>query len=159
MHLRIAALIVLLGFPSVVTAQAPPGPNAHPIYVELRNVAVGGSVQVNELVLTKDAATFTLTGTVHLLKPVNGRVTGAVFLGQGSMKYVPPIAVERSMLRNLTRGEDFNETFERAVFRFTDDTAEEILANSSSTISASTLPRPRPPRSAETLMPRKPISA
>jgi hypothetical protein len=131
MRLRIAALIVVLGLPSVVTAQAPPGPNTHPLYIELRNVAVGESVQVNELVLTKDAATFTLTGTVHLLKPVNGRVTGAVFLGQGSMKYVPPIAVERSMLRNLTKGEDFNETFERAVFRFTDDTAGTIVAAAS----------------------------
>ena len=128
MRLRLAASIVLFGFPSVVTGQTPPGPNAHPVYAELRNATVGESLQVNELVLSKDAATFTLTGTVYLLSPVKGRVTGAVFLGQGSMKYVPPIAVERSMLRNLTRGEEFHETFERAVFRFTDDTANTLKA-------------------------------
>lgn len=38
------------------------------------------------------------------------------------MKYVPPLAAERSMLRNLTK------PFDRAVFRFTDDTAETIKA-------------------------------
>src|SRR3546814_17992460 len=38
-------------------------------------------------------------------------------------------------------------------------TAEEIFANSSRTISASRLPRPRPPSSAGMLIPRKPISA
>ena len=36
--------------------------------------------------------------------------------------------------------------------------ADDILANSSSTISASILPRPSPPYSSGTLMPKKPIS-
>ena len=132
MRIGLAAVLAALCLPVSLLAQTASAPNSHPAYVELRNVAVdGGALQINGLVLTKDTATFTLSGTVHLLKPVNGRVTGAVFLGQGTMKYVPPIAAERSMLRNLTRGEEFEETFERAVFRFTDDTAEKIKAGAS----------------------------
>ena len=101
----------------------------HPVYQELRTVAVGTEAyQVTDFVLAKDTATFTLTGALHLLAPVQGKVTGAVFIGKGSMAYAPPIAAERSMLRNLTRGEEFNETFEKVVFRFTDDTADKIKA-------------------------------
>jgi len=103
--------------------------NTHPVYKELRAAAVGSvAYQVSNFVLQKDAAAFTLTGTLHMLPPVQGRITGAVFVGQGSMAYTPPVAAERGMLRALTKGEDFNETFERAVFRFTDNTADEIKA-------------------------------
>ena len=132
MRIALGTLLAIIGLPLVAEAQAPSGANSHPVYVQLRNAAVEAkALQVKDLVLTKDAATFTLTGTIHLLTPVEGKITGAVFLGQGSMKYVPPVAVERSMLRNLTGGEDFAETFERAVFRFTDDTAETIAARAS----------------------------
>jgi hypothetical protein len=112
---------------SAVRAQSKAGSN--PVYQELRTVAVGTEAfQVTDFVLAKDTAAFTLTGALHLLAPVQGKVTGAVFIGKGSMTYAPPIAAERSMLRNLTRGEEFNETFERVVFRFTDDTADKIKA-------------------------------
>jgi hypothetical protein len=129
MRIALGTVLAVLGLPLVAAAQAPAQANTHPRYVELRNVSVDAkALQVKDLVLAKDAATFTLTGTIHLVAAVGGKVTGAVFLGEGAMKYVPPIAAERGMLRILTRGEDFNETFERAVFRFTDDTAESITA-------------------------------
>ena len=112
---------------AALRAQSKATPN--PVYQELRTVAVSTEAyQVTDFVLAKDTAAFTLTGALHLLAPVQGRVTGAVFIGKGSMAYAPPIAAERSMLRNLTRGEEFNETFERVVFRFTDDTADKIKA-------------------------------
>jgi hypothetical protein len=41
------------------------------------------------------------------------------------------------MLRILTRDEDFKEIFERAVFRFTDDTAARIKAGASGTATES----------------------
>ena len=119
--------------PSKDTAAA----NTHPVYRELRAVGVGTEAfQVNEFVLAKDAAAFTLTGTVYLLAPVQGRVTGAVFIGRGSMAYTPPVASERRMLTIFTKGEPFNETFERAVFRFTDDTAERIKSGATPITSA-----------------------
>lgn len=126
----LAAAFMFAG--SVAYAQQKAAANAHPSYKELRSVAVGTEAyEVNNFTLAKDTATFTLSGTLHLLPPVQGKVTGAVFLGKGTMAYTPPIAVERAMLRNLTRGEDFSETFEKAVFRFTDDTADAIKAAAS----------------------------
>jgi Peptidase family M1 domain len=101
--------------------------NSHPVYRELRSLAVGTEAyKVANLVLSRDAAAFTLTGTMYMLPAVQGKITGAVFIGDGTMAYAPPLAAERSMLANLTRGEAFTEAFERAVFRFTDDTADQI---------------------------------
>jgi len=138
MRVRVAACLAVLGWPVFLFAQTPPAPNSHPTYVELRALAPDAeALQVKDLVLQKDAATFTLTGAVHLLPAVNGRLTGAVFVGQGTMKYEPPIAAERNMLRHLTRGEPFEETFERAVFRFTDDTAAQIKAAATGTSAGS----------------------
>lgn len=135
MRLHACSIVLALCLSSSVFAQAPstePGANTHPVYQVLRGLGVGPDArQVNNLVLEKDAAVFTLTGTLHMLPPVQGKVTGAVFLGQGTMVYRPPIAVERGMLRAFTKGEDFSETFERAVFRFTDDTAAQIEAGAS----------------------------
>ena len=130
--------IVLLSAPAAAQPSKDlAAPNTHPVYRELRAVGVGtGAYQVTDFVLPKDAATFTLTGTVDLLAPVQGRVTGAVFIGRGSMAYVPPVASERRMLTIFTKGEPFNETFERAVFRFTDDTAERIKSGGTATTGA-----------------------
>ena len=114
---------------SALQAQPKATPSVHPSYKELRSLSVGTEAyDVNNLALARDAATFTLTGTLHLLPAVEGKVTGAVFVGRGTMAYTPPTPAERSMLANLTRGEAFNETFDKAVFRFTDDTAEKIRA-------------------------------
>jgi hypothetical protein len=124
--LTVAAFVCLLAGSS---AQEKAAGNTHPIYRELRALAVGGDAyDVADFTLSKDAATFTLTGTLHFLAPVQGKVTGAVFVGKGTMAYAPPIAAERAMLGHLTRGEPFNESFETAVFRFSDDTAEQIRA-------------------------------
>jgi hypothetical protein len=119
---------------SPIARTAPPATaaNAHPVYAAIRALGLGDTgYEVADFVLKKDAATFTLTGRLYPLAPVEGRVTGAVFLGKGTMAYEPPLASERWMLRNLTRGEAFAEEFERAVFRFTDDTAELMTAAAS----------------------------
>lgn len=132
MRIAAVALAGLLFASSHAAAQSSStsaSPNAHPVYREIRSVAIGTEAyQVNEFNLIKDAATFTLNGVLYLLAPVQGRVTGAVFIGKGTMAYSPPMASERRMLGMLTKGEPFNEGFDRAVFRFTDDTAEKIKA-------------------------------
>jgi hypothetical protein len=140
-------LIALAGGARAPRAQGKPAAmgNTHPVYQELRGLVVGSEAyEVSDLVLTKDAASFTLTGTLHLLPAVQGKVTGAVFLGQGRMAYTPPLAAERSMLAILTKGEEFAETFERAVFRFTDDTADAIRKGGG--------PATRPARQAQDLL-------
>ncbi len=137
MRCSLCSVVLAVCLLSGDAGQNPPRPPAgastvHPVYRELRAIGLGpDAYQVNNFVLSKDAATFTLTGTLYMLAPVQGTVTGAVFLGHGTMAYTPPLPVERGMLRNLTKGEDFNETFDRAVFRFTDDTAATIKAGAS----------------------------
>ncbi|MGH9649540.1 MAG: hypothetical protein ACRD3I_03610, partial [Terriglobales bacterium] len=66
------------------TPPAPAGqqPNSDPVYQQLRNVGLSGEVAVaSNLLLKRDAATFTFSsGTFQFLAPVNGKVTGAVFV-------------------------------------------------------------------------------
>jgi hypothetical protein len=53
---------------------------------------------VNNLSLKRDAATFTMTGELYFIAPVEGRVVAAVFLGNGEMQLAPPIEAERRSL-------------------------------------------------------------
>jgi hypothetical protein len=134
MRIKVASVVAVCVLSGNAVHTQSKGPEIHPAYKELRTLAVGTEAyEVKGLALSKDAAIFTLTGTLHLLPAVKGKSTGAVFIGRGTMTYVPPLAAERSMLANLTKGEPFAETFDKALFRFTDDTAEKIKAAASAT--------------------------
>src|SRR5882672_2323945 len=102
--------------------------NSDPTYAALRNLSLGGEAfSVANFDLKRDAGTFHLnSGTVCFVPPVNGKVTGAVFAGDGAFLLVPPTETERKSLKFLTKGEEFSEKFERLVLRFTDSTYEEI---------------------------------
>jgi hypothetical protein len=119
---------------SLLAAENPaPGPNSDPFYQQLRNLTPGGeSFSVNNLTLKREAATFVLkSGTVCFIMPVNGKVTGAVFNGEATLALDPAIDSERKSLKLLTKEDTFNETFNQAVFRFTDATYEEIKTSGS----------------------------
>src|SRR5688572_5287411 len=67
-----------------------------PLYTELRGVSSaadafsGDYATVNNLALKKDAGVFTLqSGAIYFMKPVNGKVTGAVFIGNGMFSLTP----------------------------------------------------------------------
>jgi hypothetical protein len=126
----LCSALLLASFAKVLTqAQtAPFGPNSDPTYQQLRNIGLSGeAVTVTNFDLTRDAAVFHLrSGTVCFVTPVQGKVTGAVFVGDGSMSLTPPIPVEKGMLRLLTKEDTFNENFNRLVLRFTDATYEEL---------------------------------
>jgi peptidase M1-like protein len=114
--------------PSAARAMA----NNEATYVKLRNVKIGGeAIHVKDFVLKRDAGVFTFrSGVFSLLEPVNGKITGAVFTGDGSFALTPPIEVEQRNLAILTRGQPFEEQFSSAVFRFTDGTEEELRKGS-----------------------------
>ena len=96
--------------------------------MKLRTIRVGQeTIHVSNFVLKRDAGTFVFSsGVFHFLEPVNGKITGAVFLGDATFSLTPPIEVEKRYLAILTKGQPFEEQFSNAVFRFTDGTEEEI---------------------------------
>jgi hypothetical protein len=104
------------------------GPNSDPTYQQLRNLTLGGEAfSVNKVDLKRDAGTFHLrSGTMCFVTPVNNKVTGAVFVGDGNFVIDPPNAQERSMLKLLTKEDEFSETFSQMVLRFTDSTYNDI---------------------------------
>src|ERR1035438_4963072 len=88
--------------------------NANTYYQQLRSLSPSGDViAVNNLVLRRDAATFTLRqGNVAFYTAVNGKVTGAVFKGEGHLHITPPTAEERHNLSLFNHREEFDEDFD-----------------------------------------------
>ena len=128
--MRSGALVCVLVISAAFAAETPatPSPNSDSTYQQLRNIGLGGeAVAVTDLTLKRDAATFHLrSGTVCFVSPVQGKVTGAVFVGDGNLILDPPLPIERSSLKLLTKEDEFSETFSHLVLRFSDATYDEI---------------------------------
>ncbi|HKR11077.1 MAG TPA: M1 family aminopeptidase [Pyrinomonadaceae bacterium] len=109
-------------------AQDSAGSKEKQTYNQLKAFALtGGSAQVKALVLKKDRAQITLDGTVYFAEPINGRITGAVFIGEGRFTAeTPPNEFERDNVKRLLGAENVESDFKTAVFRFTDDTAAQL---------------------------------
>ena len=122
----VAHALLLAVLPAVAQNPAP-GPNSDPTYQALRNLTLGGeAVGVSNLDLKRDAGTFHLhSGTICFVAPVQGKVTGAVFVGDGNFVITPPPS-EMGMLKLLTKENEFSENFSHLVLRFTDSTYDEI---------------------------------
>ncbi len=97
------------------------------LYEGLKKFELQGSARVEELVLKRDRAEMEFTGDFYFAAPINGRITGAVFIGQGTFRApTPPIKFEEENLIRLI-GEDSAESdFRSAVLRFSDDTMDII---------------------------------
>ena len=120
----VGALLVAL----TPAARGQAGGNSDPNYVALRNLTLGNeAVSIANFDLKRDAGKFRFnSGTVCFVAPVNGKVTGAVFVGDGVFLLNPPSETERKSLKLLTKEDEFNEKFEKLVMRFTDSTYDEI---------------------------------
>ena len=132
LSLWMVLLLVLLCVAIAPAARAQVAANSNPTYQALRNLTLSGeSVSVTGLDLKRDAGTFHLrTGVVCFTAPVAGKVTGAVFSGDGSFVLDAP-ASERGMLKLLTKQDEFAENFSQMVLRFTDSTYDEIKSKGS----------------------------
>lgn len=97
-------------------------------YNQLKAFALsGGSAQVKALVLKKDRAQITLDGTVYFAEPINGQITGAVFIGEGRFTAETPSSeFEKDNVKRLLGADNIESDFKTAVFRFTDDTAAQF---------------------------------
>jgi Carboxypeptidase regulatory-like domain/Peptidase family M1 domain len=115
--------------------------NFDPVYVALRQLGrgeqdfAGEYAVVNNLLLKRDAANFTLkTGEIYFIKPVEGKVTAAVFMGDGELSLTPPMDAEKSSLKIFTGEGTITERFSKLVLRFSDNTFEEVKKSSSATM-------------------------
>src|SRR5438128_12341049 len=82
---------------------------------------------IRDISLRRDALSIALDrGFIAFLEPVNGRVTGALFIGSGEIVAIPPNATEKQQIYKFTGSPILNEKFESAIFRFTDSTYDEI---------------------------------
>ncbi len=118
--------------------------NIDPGYVAFRKASetansFGGEyATVNNLVLKRDAATFTLkNGEIYFLTPTNGKTTGAVFLGDGEITLIPPVDSEKKMLNFFINSTEIKEQFSQLVMFFSDETFDEIKKSPNAKIAAS----------------------
>jgi len=98
-----------------------------PEYRKLRDAQVAESAVVENVVIRRDVGVITLKrGTVSFGPAVLGRVTGAVFVGEGTFALSPAVSYERDHLKMAIGADSVAETFERALFFFTDDGYAEL---------------------------------
>jgi hypothetical protein len=103
-------------------------PNALKAYAALRDDLPGADgVTVKDFTLEREGATFHFDqGEFYFYAPVEGRVTGAVFVGRGEFNLTVRSATEQRSLALLTKGQAMEQNFTTLAMRFTDGTAEEI---------------------------------
>jgi hypothetical protein len=83
--------------------------------------------EVESLVLKRDVASFRLNkGRICLIQPIQGRVTGAIFVGEGVFEFSPPTEIERYQLKRFTKQENLSVEFEELYLGFSDTTGMEL---------------------------------
>jgi len=84
---------------------------------------------VTNLAIKKDSMTLLLKqGTIFLMKPIGGEVTGGTFVGDGEASMTPPNRTQRFLLNKYSGSETLKEPFTEAVFRFSDGSDRLIRA-------------------------------
>ncbi len=115
-----------------LSAAAPAGqaPDARATYDQIKAFTLsGGSAEVSGLALKRDRVEMTFTGTFYFAAPVGGKVTGAIFVGDGRITAsVPPSEFERENLRRMIGAELVESDFKTVVLRWSDDTFDVIGA-------------------------------
>ena len=94
--------------------------NSDPVYRQLRGIGLGQTFRFDNFKVELDTATFQFqTGTLTLLPPVNGIVTGAIFIGEGHFNLKPITVLAAAELKRRAGAPELDEDFTEVVFRFT----------------------------------------
>jgi len=123
--LRVIALLPLLAAPAA--AQQPD--RYEPVFDALRQMTARADsvASVRNVALQRDAIHFQLeNGTLYRATPVAGRAIAAIFIGEGSVTFAPPLPVERREARRLLGDSVVNSRISAAAFVFTDSTLTEL---------------------------------
>lgn len=104
------------------------------LYSQIVGFQLTKAATVNEQVLKVDRVTITLSGTIYFSEPVNGKHTGAVFIGKGRFNApVPESTFEKANVRRLLKADVVDSDFSDAVFRASDDSLEAIAKTAQAT--------------------------
>jgi hypothetical protein len=102
--------------------------NTDPIYKQLRNIGLGETFRFDDFTIHLDAATVHFQkGTLTVLHPVNGIVTGAIFIGEGHFNLRAATALDAAELKRRSGTSEVDEDFSEVVFRFTGEERLEFL--------------------------------
>lgn len=125
MRLLICLLITISG---AIFQDSAPG-EADGILAQLSKIRLDKKQihSIRDLTLRRDVVSVSLTrGMIAFTEPVNGKVTGVVFIGTGEVIAIPPDTIEKQQIYKFTSTPILDETFQTAVLRFSDDTYGEI---------------------------------
>ena len=96
-------------------------------YDALKKFELRGKASVSNLTLKRDRAEMKFTGDFYFAAPINGKVSGAVFIGSGTFKADAPAAAhEKEVMRRFINSESAESEFKTAVLRFSDNTLDII---------------------------------
>jgi hypothetical protein len=123
----------LLSFLCLLSAKQPVCADPTLLYEKLKQSTVDPSkiAVVNDVVFHRDVGNFHLhQGEIFFFQPVSvsgtPRVTGAIFVGQGSFSFTPPTQIEREQLARFYKEESFEQEYKVLFLRFADSTFREL---------------------------------
>src|SRR5215831_10661493 len=94
--------------------------NSDPAYRKLRDLGLGETFHFDNFTVPLDAGTLQFQkGTLTFLSPVDGIVTGAIFLGEGHLNLKPVTFLDAMELKRRVGTPEADEDFTEVVFRFT----------------------------------------
>ena len=102
--------------------------DGRPFYDALKKFELRGKATVSNLMLKRDRGEMVFTGDFYFAAPINGRVTGAIFIGNGMFTAAPPaeLPFEQENMMRFLNDEVADSDFKTAVLRFSDDTFDVI---------------------------------
>lgn len=102
--------------------------NSDPVYRQLRTVGLGDTFRFDDFTMSADASTFHFEkGTLTFLSPVEGAVTGAIFVGEGHFSLKPATPMDVRELKRRIDAESAEEDFTEVVFRFSPEARRSFL--------------------------------
>src|SRR5689334_1425252 len=126
--MRVLVCLLIATFCSAAQVTSPS--ETDKVIAQLTNIRLDKKqiYSVRDIAIRRDTLSIFLNrGTIAFLEPVMGKVTGAVFIGSGEIVSVPPDAIEKQQVFKFTHSPVLNEAFISAIFRFSDDTYNDIL--------------------------------
>jgi hypothetical protein len=124
-----ALLLATLGSPSRVWPQSEL--DAQQVLDQLRNIRVDANqvYVLRRTHLIRDRVKLFFThGYIGFFTQAAGKITGAVYVGEGEILLIPPTRVEKESLARFIHAPILEEQFSTAILRFTDQTAKELMA-------------------------------